>query len=413
MSGWRPETAVTMDGSATLDRVRRGRLCTGCGACAAVSDKISIARTEDGFNRPVATEKLTRQEDRHIARICPGLGMRTETDRTSDPLWGRVRSAWSGHAAGAELRFRAASGGALSAVLVHLVESGKVDYILHTGADPDDPSGNRTVASRSRAAIATSAGSRYAPSSPLAVIEEHLRSGQRFAFVGKPCDVAALRAMARRDARIDAQVPYMLSFFCAGVPSRKGAAEILSRMGVAEEDVNTFRYRGDGWPGSATATLRDGSQRRMGYRESWGDILSKHVQFRCKICPDGSGTFADIVCGDAWHGDASGYPVFDEADGQSLILARTQRGEALVKAVIAADLMKTDRVRLDQITAMQPGQTKRMRNLLARLAALWITAQPSPRYRGFKLLRAAREASPFTLLRNFLGTGSRVLLGRR
>lgn len=404
---------MTERASETLARVRRGRLCTGCGACAAISEKIRIARTEDGFNRPVATATLTWQEDKHIAAVCPGLGVRTERAAEADPLWGRVRSAWSGHATGPALRFRAASGGALSALLVHLVESGKVDYILHTAADPHDPAGNRTVVSRTRDAIATASGSRYAPSSPLAEIEQHLRAGQRFAFVGKPCDVAALRAMARRDVRIEAQIPYMLSFFCAGVPSRKGAHEIFRRMGVGEGEVNTFRYRGNGWPGSATATLHDGSERRMGYRESWGDILSKHVQFRCKICPDGSGGLADITCGDAWHGDGAGYPVFEEADGQSLVLARTPRGEALLNSAITAGLLKLERTGLDQITAMQPGQAKRMRNLLARLAALWITAQPSPRYRGFRLLRAAREASAMMLLRNFLGTSGRVLLGRR
>jgi coenzyme F420 hydrogenase subunit beta len=37
----------------------------------------------------------------------------------------------------------------------------------------------------------------------------------------------------------------------------------------------------------------------MSYADSWGGILSRHVQFRCKICPDGTGGFADVVCADA------------------------------------------------------------------------------------------------------------------
>lgn len=50
----------------------------------------------------------------------------------------------------------------------------------------------------------------------------------------------------------------------------------------------------------------------MSYNESWGNILGKYLQKRCKICPDGIGEFADIVCADAWHGDKSGYPNFEE-----------------------------------------------------------------------------------------------------
>ena len=49
------------------------------------------------------------------------------------------------------------------------------------------------------------------------------------------------------------------------------------------------------------ATLRDGSERSTSYHESWGNILSKHVQHRCKVWADGTGVAADLVCADAWE----------------------------------------------------------------------------------------------------------------
>jgi coenzyme F420 hydrogenase subunit beta len=48
----------------------------------------------------------------------------------------------------------------------------------------------------------------------------------------------------------------------------------------------------------------------------------------------------------------------------------------------------------------------------ARLAALGLLMRPVPRYGGFRLLAAARQAGPRKLVRNFLGTARRVLLGR-
>ena len=400
-------------GSTTLNRVLRGQLCTGCGACASVVDKIEMEPSSDGFNRPVPKTALNWAEDSRIRKICPGLQLHTPGHPEENPLWGRIVSLRKGYATGPALRFRASSGGALSAILVHLIESGAVDFVLHTGADPNDPTQNRTIASHSRDEIANAAGSRYAPSSPLAEIEAYLRIGRRFAFVGKPCDIAALRAMAKSDERIDQSIPWMLSFFCAGVPSRRGADEILSTMQVPRGSVSKFRYRGNGWPGTATAVLNDGTRRSMSYRDSWGRILSRHVQFRCKICPDGSGRSADIVCGDAWTGDERGYPVFEEGEGQSTILARTHKGETLIRSAIEAGLLRANIAESNCLDQMQPGQVNRMRAIFARMAALWLTAQPRPNFAGFRLWRLSLQASPVQLLRNFLGTGRRVLMGRK
>ena len=53
----------------------------------------------------------------------------------------------------------------------------------------------------------------------------------------------------------------------------------------------------------------------MGYDASWGGVLTRHVQFRCRICPDGIGDDADIAFADAWHTDTDRNPVFNEAEG--------------------------------------------------------------------------------------------------
>ena len=175
------------------------------------------------------------------------------------------------------------------------------------------------------------AGSRYAPVAPLAAIAAELDAGGRFAFVGKPCDVSALRQWAKHDPRIDVQVVVMLSFFCAGTPSQAGTDRIIKRLGANPDRLASFRYRGDGWPGYATAVEADGRTTRMSYAASWGEILSREVQYRCKICPDAVGGVADIAAADAWYGDEGGYPSFDEQEGRSLIVARTEAPPAATR----------------------------------------------------------------------------------
>jgi coenzyme F420 hydrogenase subunit beta len=199
----------------------------------------------------------------------------------------------------------------LSALIVHLLEEDLVDAIIHVGASDvacvrqsDRRVANSARRHRCRRISICAVGTARRPLGPT-------RRRDRYAFVGKPCDVAALRGLARQDPRIDIQIPYMLSFFCAGVPSHRGAEQVLEQLNVDLAELASFRYRGNGWPGQATATKTDGTMASMSYEQSWGDILARHVQLRCRICPDGVGSFADVACADAWETDEGGSPLFE------------------------------------------------------------------------------------------------------
>ncbi|WP_245913020.1 Coenzyme F420 hydrogenase/dehydrogenase, beta subunit C-terminal domain [Litoreibacter ponti] len=343
---------------------------------------------------------------------CPGLRQSLPPDaRFRDPLWGPVTAAFTGYALDAEIRLKSASGGALSALLVSILEQGLADAVVQTARDPDLPTGNTTVVSRTRAQIVDAASSRYAPSSPLADIGRLIGDGSRYAFVGKPCDVAALFELRKTDRQIAESFPILISFFCAGVPSLIGSEAVLRDMNLPQDEVAQFDYRGPGWPGEAEATTHDERERRMSYSRSWGAILSKFVQHRCKICADGSGVFADIAFADVWEADRDGYPSFDERPGQSLILCRTALGrELLQRATDHIDFASYD---LANLAAVQPGQVRRRRAVLARLIGLRLMGQPIPQYRGMGLVRMARENSFVDNARNMLGMMRRAWRRRR
>ncbi|MEM7642010.1 MAG: Coenzyme F420 hydrogenase/dehydrogenase, beta subunit C-terminal domain [Pseudomonadota bacterium] len=398
--------------SAALARVARGGTCAGCGGCAALAPgAVAMTDVAPGWLRPVQTAALSAEQEAAIAAICPGLVHEVAAEgRTDHDLWGPYVEMRTGWATEAALRHRAASGGALSALVAHLMESGRVEGVWQVAAG--DPAwANRVRLSEDAGDVLEAAGSRYAPSAPLAGIGPALGAGRPLAFVGKPCDVAALRALSRRDPRVDRAFPVMVSFFCAGVPSGTGAEALLTKMGADPAAVTAFRYRGRGWPGHAVATLADGTERSMTYAASWGEVLSKHVQHRCKICPDGTGVDADIACADAWIADDRGYPVFQEADGISLIVARTAKGQGVMAAAEAAGRIETRAFDVAGLKPIQPGQVRRRGALAARLAALRATGRPVPRYRGLRVAAAARQVPARFVLRNFLGMLRRSLRG--
>ncbi|GIT93305.1 hypothetical protein JANAI61_37630 [Jannaschia sp. AI_61] len=370
-----------------------------------------------GYLRPQQTAPLTADQEAAIAATCPGLIQDVTANGRPDPvLWGPYREMMTGWATDPEVRFAGASGGALSAMLTHLLDSGTVDGAIQIGADPDLPIGNRVVLTETRDGVLAAAGSRYAPSAPLADLSErladHTATGRRFAFVGKPCDAAALAALRHRDPKVAAAMPVIVSFFCAGVPSYQGGEAVLAALGTDLDQTAAFRFRGNGWPGRATATAHDGTERSMTYHDSWGKVLSKHVQHRCKICADGTGVAADIVCADAWESDAAGYPLFEEAPGVSLILARTDLGARLVADARDAGRIETEAFDPATLVAIQPGQRERRRALWARLTALRLLGRPVPRYRGLQLWAAARQNPLGRNVKNFLGTLRRALRAR-
>lgn len=398
--------------SKAVRRVLSGDLCSGCGLCSGLTGSAMVAEAP-GFNRPRISGPVTPEIDRVIARSCPGLVVAPwpEAPNIHD-FWGPYIDLHTGHSADERLRHKASSGGLLSALLLHALEQGLVDAVVEVGADPERPTANRVIVSTSASDILNGAGSRYAPSSPLQQISELLDYEGRLAFVGKPCDVSALRLYGGLEPRVQERFPLILSFFCAGVPSLDRSDAVVRKLGLEPEKLKSFRYRGEGWPGDAKAVGEDGTERRMSYADSWGGELSKEVQFRCKICPDAVGGSADLVCADAWFADEGGYPTFEDLPGRSLVITRSNAGAQLLRDAVGAGAVKIDveQPNARAIELMQPGQTKKKRSVFARTLALRLVGRPVPSMRGLRVLASARRSSLAESARNFLGMVRRVVV---
>lgn len=388
-------------------------LCSGCGLCAGAAPRTwRMAINSAGQLRPQPLPQVAPNTPMPLAVsvACPARRLAAPGERgvPVHPLWGPVLACHAGHAVDAELRHRGSSGGMVSALALHMLQSGQVDGIAQIAADTDNPLRNVLQISTTREDVLRAAGSRYAPAAPLEHLLPQLQPGRRLAFVGKPCDVAALRQYLRERRELAPCVPVMLSFMCAGVPSLHGTHQVLDAMGAPRERVVAFQYRGDGWPGMARATMDDGRYFEMDYNTSWGQILGKHLQFRCKICPDGTGEFADLVAADAWYGEGGGYPSFSERPGRSLLLVRTATGEAVLRAALEAGAVLFEPVAIAEVEAMQPYQATRKRMVLGRTLAARFALGQAPRYRRLGLLRASLQSRPFQWLRQAWGTFRRA-----
>jgi len=360
---------------ASVQEVAQWGLCCGCGACAAVEPgRIRMVDDLRSGRRPLIDPQA--QVDPAASAlslaICPGAWLDwrdiPEEDRVHRELfaaWGPVRRVVEGFAADGEVRRLGSSGGAATALALHCIEREGMAGALHIAADPHRPVFNRTVFSRDRAALLAATGSRYAPASPcegLGLIEQ---AAAPCVFIGKPCDVAAARRLADRSPGLREKLGATIAFFCAGAPSTEGTLQLLRQVGVEDPArVTSLRYRGDGWPGRWTVRWRDETGRErvasLSYEESWG-FLQAHRQWRCSLCPDHTGEFADIAVGDPWWRPP------EEGGGElgrSLIVARTERGEALLARAIEAGALVVEREDVSLLARSQP-------NLLRARASVW------------------------------------------
>ena len=403
--------------SPTLARVMAGELCAGCGLCAGIApDAVAMQLSPDGFARPYPRAlPLAASQEAHIAAACPGniVAPWVGSGAAVDPYWGPIRQCAEGHAQQDDVRFNGSSGGMLSALAIHALEEGLVDAVVHVVADPLRPVENRLQLSVDRAGVMAAAGSRYGPSPVLMTMETLLADTRRFLIIGKPCDISALRQLAKVDPRVEQRFRWMLSFFCGGMPSLGGTDAIINAMGLTGAELVRFRYRGNGWPGSARAEATDGRSGEMSYATSWGRYLSSRVQYRCKICPDAVGGSADIAAADAWYGGESGYPQFDERDGRSLVLTRTEAGAELLDSAVATQSCEVKPLAISAILLMQPSQARRKRLIVARTLAARVFLQPVPIMRGLRIGKAAAMGKWFEHLRNFLGSARRIIRGQR
>lgn len=380
------------------------KYCSGCGLC---NHAVEGGKDQRGFYRPSSVNKLSDQFDTSVCypMQLPGL-VKPYTKKSN--IWGEFKEVYLGYSSDSQIRKKASSGGILTALCCYLLNTNKVDGIIHVRADETDPTCTKAVISRRAEEVIANCGSRYTASAPLLGITEYLNSDETYVFVGKPCDVTCLRKYIRQNKITN--IKYLFSFFCAGTPSSQANNELVRQLGVKRECLKSLNYRGNGWPGYATAEDREGSSGQMSYEKSWGGILGRDLQEICRFCWDGVGEAADISCGDAWY-LKDGNPDFSEHDGRNVIFTRTKKGEALLKKVVGNGYIEVEKSSdlLESLALMQQFQASRKAMLYSRVLAMKLFRKNSPAY-SLKALKTYARTLPFkTNLRSFLGTVKRIV----
>lgn len=394
-----------------INKIYKDGLCLGCGLCEGVcgKDTVEMQLQKDGFFKPVIKGEIRERDIETISKVCPGLNVVNDIPFSEEErIWGRIEKLYSAFSTDNEIRTKGSSGGMISGIAIYLLENRLVDAVLQVGGDSMDYQRNELKISRSRQDVLSCASSRYAPALIFDKILQILdSSSDTFCFIGKPCDISALKNLIGRFPQYQDRIKLTLSIMCAGMPSFIGTSGIFKEM-KATEPVTDLVYRGNGWPGYFSFKDKNDQVFQMTYNESWGKRLGPKVHNRCKICPDGIGLQADIAIGDAWE-TADGYPDFTEREGNSLVIARTGAGVQILKDMETASLSVYRDLSTESIGLMQPFQSKRRHRFAVRALAFSIAKKRRVNFQNVKAFSNARRLSFETMAREFWGMFKRAI----
>lgn len=317
-------------------------ICVGCGACVALdpSGRSMMERTSKG-PRPAYGPGAALPELAWEA--CPGKGIdyprlyRDHYGHGPDSfLVGNIVKTRTGYAADPQVRARGASGGVTTAVLLHLLETGRIDAAIVVRQGIPAPLEASAVIATTPEEIQAAAQSVYIPVSVLDILPS-LEPGKRYAATLVPEQAAALRRLQASGHPQARQIEWVLGPY-TGTALYPSAIDTFTRShGVKKDDaVTSLAWRAGDWPGYLEIKTASGKVLRS--KKVYYNFLIPFFVTRASLqSMDFANEFCDLSVGDAWS------PKFEaEGGGHSVVVTRSAKMEAVVEEMIAAGKLALD-----------------------------------------------------------------------
>lgn len=351
-----------------------GGYCIGCGGCAAVAGSpLRMEMDELGLYRPTISDPEEGREVQ-VTSVCPfhpdaldedQLAVKLFPEAPPDPLVGRYLSVGAGHVVKDRFRESGSSGGMTTWLLDELMEAGLIDGVLHV--KPDAETMFAYAVSRDTAGLLEGAKSRYYPVQFSDVVRVVRDVPGRYAFVGVPCFVKAMRLLAERDEVVRESIKYCIAIFCGHLKSAAYAQMLAWQTGVAPDELASidFRHKFDDRPASrygvkvrSVAGDEKVAPAHGLFGTHWGHGMFKPQA--CDYCDDVAGELADVSLGDAWLPEYVADP-----RGTNIVVVRNSEIGRLLAAGAAAGDLRWDELTPRDVYRSQAGNYRHRRDGLA------------------------------------------------
>ena len=267
---------------------------------------------------------------------------------------GSHRASYLAHATDSIVRRNAASGGIVSALLIHGLHSDIFDgAVICKTVLLDGKVRAKFEIATTVDEVLDAQGSKYVETQFLKEVLPLLHSFKgRVAVVGLPCDISALRHRCEKEPTLAKKVVLTIALFC-GHNSRTGLVdEITSRLEVeAEQKLRDYKFRIGHWRGRLEANFENGTTitKPSKFFNDYQNLFF-FCERKCMACSDHYGYHADISIGDIWL-----FRLKEDPIKHSSLIVRSESGESLYRS--ARDSKRIMGIGLD-IRDIMDGQSR-------------------------------------------------------
>ena len=330
--------------------------CMHCGACAGLNPSlVGMADTPRG-PLPQLKRPLAASDEPGLAlawAVCPGRGVPFPElfDHLGAPpvswLLGPYRAIYLGHATDERIRRKAASGGVITALLIHLLETGRVEAALVVRVGLRTPECAEAVLARSRDEILAASQSAYEVLPALHLLPEITGSQGQLAMVALPEQAAAVRMLQAAGHPGARKIGFIAGPYVGTNMYRGAVRAFLAGHGIPPEaSIRSLEWRAGDWPGRLRIELADG--RIFQAPKFYYNYLTPFYLARnTLITPDFTNELADVSVGDAWLAELEA-----AGGGHSVVIARTETGRLALDEMRRTRLLELEEISAERAIAM-------------------------------------------------------------
>lgn len=352
---------------ASIYDVIESNVCVGCGACAVLEPSIKMERDKFGVMRPDIS-LVSRERMDMLSAICPFSRGSASEDNIGAELFphiakfdrrtGAYINTYAGRVVGGENVALSSSGGLTSWICIELMRNGLIDGVIHVGANSGEQNGLFAFqVSTTIEQIRDRRKSQYYSASFDTAVRSVLGDGKRYAFIGVPCYVKAIRLLCRADAGLRKQIKFAIALVCGHMKSASFAELLAWQVGVPPNELRAvdFRVKVAGKPAhdyDFSAVGLDGQPHSKMSSSLYGGVWG-HATFQldaCDYCDDIFGETADLCLGDAWLGRYA-----KEWQGTNVAITRNEILEALLQSGKLRDALFLEALSIEDLVESQAG----------------------------------------------------------
>ena len=270
----------------------------------------------------------------------------------------------------------------VTALLVYLLQTGKIEGAVVAGSSPDDPCQMKGILATSIDQIKDAAQSKYCLTASMQVLQDVRRRNGKFAVVGLPCQVQGIRKLMMADPLIRKKIACVFGLYCHCNMEPDVHIDVLKTCGFDPADITRFSFRGGDWPGGFQIINKQGQEIPLHstlYTTILNVLFRLYGARRCYLCVDALSEFADISFGDFWAHDYNGK--LRDLERCTLVSQRTSIGQQILSEAEQTGAIRLYQIPVERFSKRILNMAGRKRNRsLARIVRLRKNGRMAPDY---------------------------------